>query len=269
MTRRHATILTLVFVALGVACLDLSAPIGPASISTIQLPAKFVVRGDTMRDSAGTPAPPVINQFNVKGQLIGGDGPQFFILDSAPAAHFDPTTGVLVGDHLGTVTILGQIRGLQTPTVPVAVTVQPTVIDQGTGALDTIKTPLTQDTTAAPGFSPIPVLIRGLGDTGVQGVVVHYAITRTLASNNARPAVYITRGAGGPLTTTDTTTGLDGSATNDLLNVRASFLADVAIATGQKVDSVIVQATATYKGTPLAGSPVTFVFHVVGVLGSP
>jgi hypothetical protein len=62
---------------------------------------------------------------------------------------------------------------------------------------------------------------------------------------------------------------LDGSATNDLLNVRASFLADVAIATGQKVDSVIVQATASYKGTPLAGGPVTFVFHVVGVLGSP
>ncbi len=258
----------LVFAALGVACLDLSAPIGPASISTIQLPAAFVVRGDTMRDSAGTPAPPVINQFNSKGQLIGGDAPQFFILDSAPAAHFDPTTGVLVGDHLGTVNFIGQIRGLQTPPVPVAVTVQPTVIDQGTGAKDTIKAPLTQDTTVAPGSSPLPILVRGAGDTAVQGVVVHYVITRTLASNNAKPAVYITSGPGGPLTTTDTTI-VGGSATRDLLNVRASFLADVAIATGQKVDSVIVQATASYKGTPLAGSPVTFVFHVVGTLGSP
>jgi hypothetical protein len=257
----------LVFAALGVACLDLSAPIGPASISTIQLPAKFVVRGDTMRDSAGTPAPPVINQFNVKGQLIGGDGPQFFILDSAPAAaHFDPT-GVLVGDHLGTVNFIGQIRGLQTPSVPVAVTVLPTVIDPGVGALDTIKAPLTQDTTVAPGSSTMPVLVRGLGDTTVQGVVVHYAITRTLASNNALPAVYITSGPGGPLTTTDTTNAAGGAST-DRLNVRASFLADVAVATGQKVDSVIVEATASYKGTPLAGSPVKFVFHVVGVLGS-
>ncbi len=258
----------LVFAALGVACLDLSAPVGPASISTIQLPAAFVVRGDTMRDSAGTPAPPVVNQFNSKGQLIGGDAPQFFILDTAPAAHFDPTTGVLVGDHLGTVNFIGQIRGLQTPSVPVAVTVQPSVIDQGTGAKDTIQAPLTQDTTVAPGSSPIPVLVKGLGDTAVQGMVVHYAITRTLASNNAKPAVYITRGPGGPLTTTDTT-DVTGAASHDLLNVRASFLADVAIATGQKVDSVIVQATASYKGTPLAGSPVTFVFHVVGVLGSP
>jgi hypothetical protein len=146
--------------------------------------------------------------------------------------------------------------------------VLPTVMDQGTGALDTIKTPLTQDTTVAPGSSPMPIHVAGLGDTAVQGIVVHYTITRTLASNNARPAVYITRGAGGPLTTTDTTNVL-GNATNDLLNVRASFLADVAIATGQKVDSVIVLATTTYKGKPLAGSPVTFVFHVVGVLGSP
>jgi len=257
-----------VLAALGVACLDLSAPIGPASISTIQLPARFVVRGDTMRDSAGTPAPPVVNQFNAKGLLIGGNAPQFFILDSNPAAHFDGTTGVLVGDHLGTVNFIGQIRGLQTPTISVAVTVQPTVIDQGTGALDTIKTPLTQDTTVAPGSSPIPVLVKGLGDTAVQGVVVHYAITRTLASNNAKPAVYITSGPGGPLTTTDTT-DVSGAANHDLLNVRASFLADVAIATGQKVDSVIVLATATYKGALLPGSPVTFVFHVVGVLGSP
>jgi hypothetical protein len=146
--------------------------------------------------------------------------------------------------------------------------VQPTVIDRGTGAKDTIKAPLTQDTTVAPGSSTMPILVRGAGDTTVQGVVVHYVITRTLASNNAKPAVYITSGPGGPVTTTDTTI-FDGSATKDLLNVRASFLADVAIATGQKVDSVIVQATASYKGTPLAGSPVTFVFHVVGVLGSP
>jgi hypothetical protein len=276
---RHATILIIAFAALGVACLDLSAPKGPASISPIQLPANFVVRGDTMRNEAGTPAPPVINQFDIQGQLIGGTSPQFFILDSVPAAHFDPTTGVLVGDHLGTVTILGQVGGvpgiapLQTPTVIVPVTVLPTNIDQGTGALDTIKAPLTQDTTLAltigQGASSMPVIVRGVGDTGVQGVVVHYQITRTLASNNAaRQAVYIT-GPGGKLTNTDTTTAPLGAASKNQINVKASLLADVAIATGQKVDSVIVQATASYRGVQLLGSPVTFVFHVVGVIGSP
>lgn len=262
MTLRHATILVLIFAALGVACIDLSAPKGPASISLIQLPAAFVVRGDVMRDSAGTPAPPVVNQFSAAGQVIGGQAPQFFILDTAPAAHFDPATGVLVGDHLGTVTFVGQVGTLQTPTVAVPVTVQPTVIDQGTGAKDTITVPISADTTLV-GSSPIPVLVTGAGDTAVKGVVVHYAITRTLASNDPlRPAVYITN-QNGKLTTTDTTNAT-GSASNDRLNVRGRLLADVGVATGQKVDSVIVQASASYKGTPLAGAPVTFVFHVVG-----
>ena len=278
MKLRDATIFVIVFAALGVACLDLSAPKGPASISPIQLPANFVVRGDTMRNEAGTPAPPVINQFDIQGQLVGGTTPQFFILDSVPAAHFDPTTGVLVGDHLGTVTILGQVGGvpgiapLQTPTVTVPVTVLPIRIDQGTGAADTIKAPLTQDTILAlpigQGASKMPILVKGAGDTTVQGVVVHYQITRTLASSNpARQAVYIT-GTNGKLTNTDTTNS-SGQATNNQINVKASLLADVAIATGQKVDSVVVQATASYKGVPLLGSPVTFIFHVVGVIGSP
>jgi hypothetical protein len=269
-TLRHATILVLSFAVVAVACIDLSAPKGPASISLVKLPASFVVRGDVMRDSAGTPAPPVVNQFDANGHLIGGTAPQFFILDSAPAAHFDPSTSVLIGDKLGVVNFIGQVGSLQTPTVQVPVTVLPIKIDEGTGALDTIKAPLTQDTTVAPGSSAMPVIVRGVGDTGVQGVVIHYAITRTLGSSDpTRQAVFITRGVRGPLTTTDTTTPPSGIATADVLNVRASLLADVAIATGQKVDSVIVQATASYKGTPLAGSPVTFIFHVVGVIPPP
>lgn len=269
MTLRHATILVLSFAVVAVACIDLSAPKGPAAISLVKLPAAFVVRGDVMRDSAGTPAPPVVNQFDANGHLTGGTAPQFFILDSAPAAHFDPSTGVLIGDKLGIVNFIGQVGSLQTPVVQVPVTVQPIKMDEGTGAVDTIRAPLTLDTTVAPGNSQIPVIVRGVGDTGVQGVVVHYAITRTLASNDpTRQAVFITRQLRGPLTTTDTTNS-SGVAGNDLLNVRASLLADVAIATGQKVDSVIVQATASYKGTPLAGSPVTFIFHVVGVIPPP
>ena len=275
MNLRHATILVLSLAVVAVACIDLSAPKGPASISLIHLPAAFVVRGDVMRDSAGTPAPPIINQFDATGHLIGGSAPQFFILDSAPAAHFDPANSVLVGDKLGLVNFIGQVGSLQTPTIQVPVTVLPVKIDQGTGALDTIRAPLTTDTNVVlpigQGASTIPVIVAGLGDTGVQGVVVHYAITRALASSNpTRQAVYIT-GQGGKLTNVDTTnaSGIAGGPGRAQINVKASLLADVAIATGQKVDSVIVQATASYKGTPLLGSPVTFVFHVVGVIAPP
>ena len=255
---------------LGLACIDLSAPNGPAAISLVQLPAQFVVRGDVMRDSAGNPAQPLIFEFNANGKQTGHALAQFFILDSNPVAHFDGN-GVLVGDRLGTVNFIGQVGGLQTPSTQAFVTVLPTTIDEGTGALDTIKAPLSTDTTLAlplgQGASAMPVIVAGVGDTTVQGVAVHYAITRTLASSDPnRVAVYIT-GPGGTLNNTDTTNAA-GVASRLQVNVKANLLADLALATGQKVDSVIVQASATYKGMPLAGSPVTFVFQVIGVIGT-
>ena len=270
MTRRHATIVVLLLAVLGLACVDLSAPQGAAAISLLQLPAGFVVRGDVMRDSAGNPAQPLIFEFNANGKQIGHAVAQFFILDSNPVAHFDPN-GVLFGDRLGIVNFIGQVGGLQTPSVGVPVTVLPTVLDQGTGALDTIKAQLSTDTALAlpigQGASTMPVIVSGVGDTTVPGVAVHYAITRTLASSNPnRPAVYIT-GPADTLINVDTTNS-SGVANRLQVNVKANLLADLALATGQKVDSVIVQASASYKGVPLAGSPVTFVFHVIGVIGT-
>lgn len=248
-----------------VACVDLSAPKGPASISFIHLPAAFVVRGDTMRDSAGALSPPAVTEFDAGGHPIAGTPPQFFITDSAPAAHFDPVTGALVGDRLGVVHLIAQVGALQTPAAPVFVTVAPESLFKGTGAKDTIFAPVSQDTTRV-GSSTMPVIVHGVGDTAVQGVVVHYTLTRTLASNSAtHPAVFIHDATGKP-NNADTTDASLGQANRLLLEVRANLLADVAVATGQKVDSVIVQAAAFYKGQPIAGSPVTFVFHVVGTL---
>ena len=265
MTLRNATIVLLSAATFAVACVDLSAPKGPASISAVHLPAAFVARGDVMRDSNGTPAMPIVNQFDASGNPFGGVAAHFFITDSAPTAHFDATTGALVGDKLGDVHFIGQIGSLQTPSVTVHVTVAPTSITKATGAKDTILAPLSQDTTVV-GSSTIPVVVRGLGDTAVQGVVVHYTLTRTLASNSAtHPAVFFGDQAGKPVST-DTTDG-SGTTGRVLVKVRGSLLADVGIATGQKLDSVIVQASASYKGTPLVGSPVTFVFHVLGTLG--
>lgn len=266
MTLRNATTVLLSVATLAVACVDLSAPKGPASISAVRLPAAFVVRGDVMRDSTGTPAMPIVNQFDAAGHPFGGVAAQFFITDSAPAAHFDPATGALVGDKLGVVHFIGQVGSLQTPSVAVPVTVAPTSMVVGTGAKDTIRPPLSQDT-ALVGLSTIPVIVRGVGDTTVQGVVVHYTLTRTLASNSTtHPAVFFTDGRGNPRPPADTTNA-SGATGAVQVAVRGSLLADAGVATGQKVDSITVQASATYKGALLAGSPLTFVFRVKGTLG--
>jgi hypothetical protein len=265
-TLRNLTIVVLSIAALGVACIDLSAPKGPASISSVRLPAAFVVRGDVMRDSAGTPAPPIVNQFDAAGNPFGGPAAFFIITDSAPAAHFDAATGQLVGDKLGDVHFIGEVGNLQTPSATVHVTVAPTSIAIGTGAKDTIRPPLSPDTLVGVDGSTIPVIVRGAGDTTVQGVLVHYEIARTLASNSTTHPAVVLFDAGGHPTSTDTTSGSEGLANRVSIKVRGSLLADVAVATGQKVDSVIVLASVTYKGTLLA-PPLRFVFHVAGTLG--
>ena len=258
MIRRTTTILLVALATLAAACLDMSAPKGPASISLLQLPSGYVVRGDVMRDSAGAAAKLAVLAYDGDGKLIEDAGAQFFITDSNPAAHFD-ASGVLVGDRLGSVRVIGQIGNLQTPSTQIPITLAPTTISRGQGT-DTIRAPLGSDSASSIGSTPLSVVVHAVGDTAVQGVVVHYTITRTLESSAKEPAVYVGDNNNKPLST-DTTDG-SGSARKDKLIVLTRRLADQALVSGQKVDSVIVEATATYKGAQLAGSPLRIVVPV-------
>ena len=254
--RRTTTILLVASATLAVACLDMSAPKGPASISVLQLPSGYVVRGDVMRDSAGAAAKLGVLAFDGDGKPIEDVQAQFFILDSNPAAHFD-ASGTLVGDRLGSIRVIGQIGNLQTPLANIPVTLAPLTIAP-VPVKDTLIAPLGPDSARSVGPKTISAIVHAVGDTGVQGVFVHFAITRTLASSSEAPAVYI--GDVGKPSTTDTTDG-SGNATRTLY-VLSRRLADQALVAGTKLDTVIVQASATYKGAPLSGSPVQIIVPV-------
>ena len=235
----------------------MSAPQGPASISILQLPSPFVVRGDVMRDSAGAPAKLGVLAYDANGNPLTDVAAQFFITDSAPAAHFDEN-GQLVGDRLGTIRVIGQIGNLQTPVATIPITVAPVTLARG--ALDTVRAPLGKDSASSIGSTTLSLVVRGAGDTAVEGVVVHYALTRTLESTSSQPAVYIGSAAGKPVSSD--TTDASGTANRTRLFVLTRKLADQALLSGTKVDSVIVDASATYKGAPLAGSPARLVIPV-------
>lgn len=256
MIRRRHTILLVVFAIVGLACVDLSAPKGAASISQMQLPSNFVVRGDVMRDSTGAPAKLGVIAYDGNGNALPDIQADFFITDSAPAAHFD-ANGLLAGDRLGTVRVIGQIGNLQTPVTMIPITVAPTTIAQGTPAPDTIRAPAGKDSSSSIGSQSITLVVTGAGDTAVQGVVVQLKLTRTLASSStSQPAVYIGDNSGKP-------GSLDTAGTSQKkVFVLTRNLADQALLSGQKVDSVIVEASASYKGALLAGSPVRLVFPV-------
>jgi hypothetical protein len=257
--RRRTTIPFVALATLAVACIDLSAPKGPASISTLKLPSPFVVRGDVMRDSAGAPAPLAVLAFDGNGNPIPDAQADFFITDSGPAAHFD-ANGILTGDRLGSIRVIGQIGNLQTPATTIPITVAPTTIARAPGT-DTVRAPFGKDSASSVGSTPISVVVKGLGDTTVQGVVVNLQLARTLeSSSTSQPAVFIGDQAGKPMSA-DTTDGA-GKTSKARLFVLSRNLADQALQSGQKVDSVIVEASASYKGSLLAGSPVRLVIPV-------
>jgi hypothetical protein len=229
------------------ACVDVSSPKGGVvSISTLLLPSPGVVRGDVMRDSTGAPALLRIVAYDATNQPVSGLQAEFFVLDAG--AHID-TNGRLVGDSLSTVRVVGAIGGLQTPPTSVVVTVAPVKI-AATGTIDTLRVRVDADTTQNLS-SGLGVIVTGAGDTAVAGVVVRYAVIRAPASRpGAPPTVYIADGSGRPMSSDTTDAG--GRANRRRAAVRVNALNAV-------LDSIVVEASASYKGTSLQGSPVRLV----------
>jgi hypothetical protein len=243
----------------GIACIDMTPPQGPLSISELQLPSPSVILGDTMRDSTGAPAPLRVIAYDVHNLQIPNIVPQFIITDSAPAAHLTATQS-LIGDRIGTLHILGQIipgqaqtAALQTPGVAIPVTFKPFRIVAGT--VTTLIAPLTGDT-AQKAFMPIPATVLSQLDSASQGIIVRYSIVRAPASKDPKvPAVYLSDDNGNPssVDTTDPT----GIVSRRLVVVPARLL-DTALALGHKVDTATILAAANYAGTGLLNSPLTF-----------
>ena len=260
--RRRIVVGLLACAAAAVACIDMSAPKGAASISQLQLPSPSVVRGDTMRDSAGNVAPVTVTSYDAGGVPIPEIPFALFVLDTMLRAHFT-LTHLLVGDKLGNVTVVGQASGVQTLTVNVPVTVRPTTLSVGTPKPDTIAAPLGSDSASSVGHATLATIVRGAGDTTVQGIVVHYRITKTLGSSSTTtPSVYIADMSSPPKPMNADTTDAGGSANKRQVVVLTRLLTDQALISGQKVDSVVVEARASYKGAPLTGSPLTMVFPI-------
>lgn len=259
MRSRVITIVCGLVAAAAMACVDLAAPKNtPASISLLQVPTFFIVRGDVMRDSLGNPAKPNVLAYDASGSEATGFTPSFFITDSNAVAHFD-ANGVLVGDRIGTVRFLGQIGSLQTPVATIYVTTTPLKI-AAAGKTDSIVVPVTSDSSTSMGTASLAVTVRGLADSAIGGAIVRYAIVPPVpASKTGTAAVYLANDLNN-LSTVDTTDA-QGSAARRLI-VNSRFLADAALLSGQKKDSVIVEARTKYRGAELSGSPVRFVVHI-------
>ncbi len=229
------------------ACSDVSG--SSTSVLSIQfdsLAAPSVVVGDTLRDTTGAVIFPVVHAYNLKGDEITPVPVRFQSPDSGIVV--DSITGSVFGDSLRStpariVATVGSLQAIQR----VDLTLRPDFIVAENGR-DSLSYSLL-DTTLNVSPQLTVKLRHGVApnDSAVKSYIVSFAIVSQsdprlgeLVNNSGKPSV---------VDTTDTN-GVAG---------RAIRLHPLFLTSATAVDSIIVNATAKYRGVQVTGSPVRLV----------
>jgi hypothetical protein len=231
-----------------VACTDLSgSSTGVLSIQFDSLAAPSVVLGDTLRDTTGAVIVPAVHAFNFKGEEITSVPVRFQSPDSGVVV--DSITGTVFGDSLRStsariVASVGSLQAVQ----KVDVTLRPDLLAAVTGR-DSLSYSLVDSTlNVSPKLSV--KLTHGVApnDSAVKSYIVSFAIV-----SQADPGLGTLVNDGGKPSFVDTTdaTGVAARA----IRLHPVFLVS-------ETDSIIVSATARYRGIAVSGSPVRLVLKI-------
>ena len=231
-------------------CSDIPAPQGGiAALSPLQFPLPGVVLGDTMRDSLGLVAPLRVIAYGVDGEPLS---PQptasFVVIDTG--AHF--AGALLIGDSLGPVRIVGTVGVLQTRPASVKITLSPdTLVPADSIVHHKTYSIISGDSVAQ--SADLAVLVQHLGtpNTGVEAVIVHYTIDQQPQGNGNGPTVVLV--SGNAISTRDTTETSGRAA-------RVARLRLLAMNATSTSDTVLVSATASYRGQVLGVVPFAVIY---------
>lgn len=233
---------------IAISCTDISGSANSVlSLQFDTLPSPSVVVGDTLRDTTGAIALPVVHAFNYKGDEIAAVPVYFQSPDSGVTV--DSATGIIVGDSLRStpariIATVGRLQAVQR----INVTLRPDII-MASNALDTLKYSILDSTKNVSTNALSVKLSHGVSptDSAVSNYLVSFEI---VSQSNPNLAELVTEGGRASLVDTTDASGIAG---------RKIRVHPVNLGNGTTVDSVIVQATAKYHGQPVAGSPVRLV----------
>lgn len=238
----------LLSVAAVLACTDVSG--SSTSVLSIQfdsLAAPSVVVGDTLRDTTGAVILPVVRAFNFKGEAITPVPVWFQSPDSGVVV--DSATGIIVGDSLRSTparifATVGTLQAVQR----VDVTLRPDLLAAENGEDSLSYSVLDTTLNVSPRLTV--KLTHGIApnDSVVKSYIVSFAIVEQ--SNPGLGELVNDAGKPSVVDTTDTN-GVAGRA----IRLHPLFLTS-------EVDSIIVNATAKYRGSQVSGSPVRLVLKV-------
>lgn len=214
------------------------------SIVFDSLSAPSVVVGDTLRDTTGAVVRPVVHVFNFKGEEVARAPVYFLSPDSGVTV--DSATGVVTADSLRStpariVATIGTLQAVQN----VNVTLRPDTLE-AVNALDSLHYSLL-DSTVNVSPSLQVKLTHGIApnDSAVTSWIVSFAI---VAQSDPRLGELVNDGGLASVVDTTDATGIAGRK----IRVHPLFLTS-------NVDSIVVNATAKYRGVKVSGSPVRLV----------
>lgn len=232
------------------ACSDVSG--SSTSVLSIQfdsLAAPSVVVGDTLRDTTGAVIRPTVHAFNFKGDEILPAPVRFLSPDSGVMV--DSLTGIIVADSLRStpariVATVGSLQAIQ----KVDVTLRPDSLAAVNG-VDSLSYSLL-DTTL--NVSPMLTVKLTHGVAPNDSIVKSYIVSFAIVSQSNPQLGQLVNDAQKPsLVATTDANGIAG---------RAIRLHPLFLTSATTVDSIIVNATAKYRGAQVKGSPVRLVLKV-------
>ena len=232
-------------VGAAISCTEISgSPTAVLSIQFDTLAAPSVVVGDTLRDTTGAVVRPVVHVFNFKGAEIIPAPVYFLSPDSGITV--DSATGVVVADSLRStpariIATVGTLQAIQ----KVDVTLSPDLI-QAVNARDSLQySPIDSTVNVSPQLQV--KLTHGVApnDSAVKSYIVSFAIVAQ--SNPLLGQLVNDAGQASVVATTDAS-GIAGRR----IRLHPLLLTSA-------VDSIVVNATAKYRGVQVNGSPVRLV----------
>lgn len=212
------------------------------SFSVDQLPSPGVVVGDTLRDSTGVVRPITVSGYNYQGAAATNPRVRFAAVDRG--IRVDSLTGIVRGDSVQPAARIVVTVGSIQATVPIAVTLRPDSLAP-VNERDSLSYSLIDTTVNVSPALSVKLLHGARGDSVVTGYRVSFAVTRPSGS-----VAQLVNDAGATGTTSDTTDASGVASRRVKLNVTQLTAAS---------DSVIVMATASYRGVAVRGSPVRLV----------
>ncbi len=232
-------------IGVAAACTDVSG--SSTSVLSIQfdtLPNPSVVVGDTLRDTAGAVVRPVVHAFTFKGEEIIPAPVYFLSPDSGVTV--DSATGIVTADSLRTtpariVATVGTLQAAQS----VNVTLRPDLL-RAVNALDSLLYSATDSTL---NVSPLMRVKLTHGVAPNDSAVTFYIVSFAIVSQSDPRLGELVNDAGKPaiVDTTDAS-GIAGRK----IRLHSLFITT-------PVDSIVINATAKYRGVQVNGSPVRLV----------